>query len=58
MQEQEGLHSAGGWQAGSAMPRHYAGHAIESTRWWAELMVRPVGLLSAGMDQRPLPFHM
>ena len=58
MQEQEGLHSAGGWQAGSAMPRHYAGHSIESTRWWAELMVRPVGLLSTGMDQRPLPFHM
>ena len=58
MQEQEGLHAAGGWQAGSSMPRHYAGHAVESTRWWAELMVRPVGLLSTGKDQRPLPFHL
>ena len=42
------LHLAGGWAQGSPMPLHYAGASIEATRWWAALMVQPVGLLRAG----------
>ena len=36
------------WAQGSPMPLHYAGASIEATRWWAALMVQPVGLLRAG----------
>ena len=57
LREHENLDIAGGWCKGSDMPRHYAGHSIETTRWWAELMVQPVGLLSTGLDQRPATFH-
>ena len=39
------LCSAGGWTAKTSTAEEYAGLAIETTRDWARLMVRPVTLL-------------
>ena len=52
------LHLAGGWDVSSPMPSHYAGAAIESTRYWSILMVRPVGLLSTGSTRSRGRFDM